>query len=379
MNTLRAVSLGGLLVIYAFMPIAANAAQFLMEEQPNFPAGQTVNDDLYMAGGNVTSAGSVRGDLIAGGGSVLVSGPVSADLIVGGGNITVTGAVGDDIRAGGGNILIQGDVTGDVIIGGGQITLAGSRIGGDVAVGGGMLTISAPVAGDLKFGGGEIRIDAPISGSVEIDADKVTLGPRAVITGDLTYTASAEATLEEGARVGGETAFTQRETRGDAKAGIAAFITLWLFAKILMALAGAFAIAYIFKRFSRELVATAATQPLIEIGRGLVIFVVLPIVSVIFLFTVIGIPFGVLGLLSFFALLIFAHLAATIVTGSIVHKWIWKPAGYEVNWKTVLLGVLVYFVLGLIPFIGGIIKFGIMLITLGAMMNIKWSVMREWR
>ncbi|HWO07370.1 MAG TPA: hypothetical protein VNM40_02190 [Candidatus Paceibacterota bacterium] len=212
-------------------------------------------------------------------------------------------------------------------------------------------------------------------------ADRVTLGPRAVISGDLTYTAPQEATMEEGALVRGEINFERREGRSDVDvAGAAAgFITLLLVAKLLMSIVGAFAIGYLFHRYSRELVATAATQPLLEIGRGAVFLIVVPVASIIVLVTIIGMPLGILGLLIYVASLLFVSLAAPIVAGSIVHKWIWKPAGYEVNWKTILLGVAVHFVLGLIPFLGWLVNFGIMLLTLGAAVRIQWGIAKEWR
>lgn len=381
MNTLIRFGLIGGFLLFSLLiiPVLTFAADFKAEDQPNLPAGQTVNDDLYMAGGNVTSAGRVVGDLVAGGGSVLVSGEVTEDVIVGGGNVTILGKVGDDVRVGGGNIVVQGAVTGDVVAGGGQINIAGEGVGGDVAVGGGVITIDAPVKGDLKAGGADIRINSTVSGNVEIEADELVLGPNAVIEGNLSYSAPQEATLENGAVVRGETQYNPRREDARAEAALATFFTLALLAKLLMSLVGAFAVGYFFNRFSREMVATAGMQPLLEIGRGLVVLIVLPIISIIFLMTVIGIPLGIFGLLLFALLALFGSLAAPIVTGSLVHKWIWKPAGYVVDWKTILLGVAVYFLLGLIPFVGWIAKAVFFLLTLGAVINIKWSVLKEWQ
>ncbi len=146
-----------------------------------------------------------------------------------------------------------------------------------------------------------------------------------------------------------------------------------------MILTGALLLAYLFRRYARELVATAATQPLAELIRGIVVAIVLPILSIILLMTVIGIPLGVIGLLAFAMLCIFVSLASPIVLGSVVHKMIWKPAGYEVNWKTVLLGVALYMLACLIPFIGYLAITILKAITLGAALNIKWSVAKEWR
>lgn len=374
--SLRLIGAASFLLV---LPIVAFAAEFRTGDQPSLASGQTVQDDLYMAGGNVTSAGSVRGDLVIAAGSVLVSGPVSGDLMVGGGNVTILGEVTDDVRIGAGNVTVQGVVRGDVLAGGGQVNLTGTRIDGDVAVGGGSIRIDAAVGGDLKIGGGEVYLNAPVAGNVEIEAEELTLGPRAAIAGDLWYRATSAATMEEGATVRGETLFEERAGRDEAKALFAGIITAWVIAKFFMILTGALLLAYIFRRYSRELVATAATQPLAELVRGIVVAIVFPILSIILLMTVIGIPLGAIGLLAFAMLIIFVSLASPIVLGSIVHKMIWKPAGYEVNWKTVLLGVALYMLACLIPFIGYLAITILKAITLGAALNIKWSVAKDWR
>lgn len=379
MSSIRFGLLGGLLLL---IPFVSFAAEFRTGDQPSLPSGQSVVNDLYMAGGNVSASGSVQGDLIAGGGNVLLSGPVSADLMASGGTITILGDIEGDVRFGGGNVTIQGAVGGDIIGGGGQITLAGNGVGGDVALAGGAITIDAPITGVVHIAGGDIRINAPITGNVIIKADKITLGPKAALAGNLTYTASEPAHLEDGAVVRGATEFEERPdraTKAGVTAALLALFSLWMIAKFLMLLIGASAIAYFFHRFARELVATAGMQPWIEILRGLVVSIVLPVVSVVLLMTVIGVPLGALGLLATFALSIFAHLAAPIVIGSLVHKWTRHPAGYVVNWKTVVLGVVIFFFLGLIPFLGWLVKALICLLTLGAALNIKWSIMKEWR
>lgn len=379
MNSMKMVGIGGLLIL---IPLLTFAAEFRTGDQPSLSSGETITNDLYMAGGNVTANGSIQGDLTAAGGNLLLDGPVSADVLVAGGTISIFGDVTGDVRFGGGNVTIKGAVAGDVIGGGGQVSLVGSRVGGDVAIGGGAISIDAPISGTVHLGGGDIRINAPITGNVFVQAEKLTLGPNAALNGNLTYSASEPAELESGASVRGTTEFNERPdhaTKAGLAAGLIALFTLWMLAKFLMLLVGAGALAYFFHRYSRELVATAATQPWTEIIRGLVIMIVLPVVSIILLASIIGIPLGILGLLSYAILCIFAHLASPILVGSVLHKWLRKPAGYVVDWKTVLLGTLVFFILGVIPFIGWIAKALICLLTLGAALNIKWSVAKEWR
>lgn len=377
---MRIGSVGTLLALI-FIPLTSFAAEFRTGDQPSLSAGEAVSDDLYMAGGNVTSAGSVRGDLVAVGGNVLINGPVTADLTTSGGSVTILGTVGDDVRAAGGNVIIQGQVADDLLVGSGQLTIGGAGIGGDVVVGSGVVHIDAPVRGSVKIGGGDVYINSSIGGNVHIQADKVTLGPKTIITGDLIYTAEKEATIEEGAVVRGETEFTERKDWGGAgKAGLVALISLWFLGKIFMSLAGALVIALVFRRYARTLVETATAKPLLEIGRGLVFLIVTPVVSVILLATFVGVPFGLLGVAAYAgALIIVSMMTAPIVIGSMVHKWVFKPSEYQISWKTIVLGVAIYALLTLIPFFGWIVKFGAVLLTLGAMTKIKWDILKEWR
>ena len=362
------------------IPALALGAEIIASEQPSLASSVRVNDDLYMVGGNVTSAGTVVGDLIAGGGSVLVSGDVSGDIAAVGGNVTLLGGVGDDVRAGGGNIVVNGNVRGDLVVGGGQVQITAATVGGDALIGAGTLRIDSAIGGNVKIGGGDIYLNGPIAGDVEIKAEKLTLGPNANISGNLTYTAAKAATIEDGAIVQGETSFSERKiSKREGAAVLAGIITAALIGKLLMSLVGAFALFLLFRKFAHALVEKATEASLYEMGRGLVVLIVAPVVSVLLLVTIIGIPLGVLGLLGFAAALVFVSLAAPIVLGSITHKLVMRRSAYEVSWKTVLLGVALYFIVGLIPVVGWVLKFALVLLTLGAMVNIKWGALKAWR
>ena len=373
----RRLALGGIALVLA-LPLFAFAATFELGEHVNLAAGETINDDLYATGGTVTSAARVVGDLYAGGGTILISGPIGADLTVGGGSITITGDIGDDLRAGGGTIVVQGNTQGDVLIGGGQVHLAGSRIGGDVHIGGGVVRIDAAVGKDVKVNGGEVYLNAPVIGNVEVEADKFTLGPKARITGNLTYSSPRQAVLEPGATVLGETVFNERVNSMSGKGLLLAIFSAVALAFLLMLVVGAFIFVFFFKRYATEVVGNAFGSPLLEFGRGLLVFVAMPVISVLLLVTIIGIPFGLLGLLLYAALVIFSWLMAPVLTGSLVYRYLYKGE-YQVSWKTVLIGVIVFFVIGFVPVVGGLAQFGFMLLSLGSVARLKWHIAKSWR
>lgn len=364
------------LFLILLLPLAGRAAEVRAGDQPSVRAEETISEDLYIAGANVSSAGKAAADLIAAGGNVLVNGNVGGDLTAAGGTISVLGNVADDIRAAGGNLLLQGDVGGDVVLGGGQLTVGGS-VGGDLLVGGGTVRIDAPVRGDVKIGGGDVYLNSAISGNVEVFAEQLTLGRGAQISGNLTYTAGKEAMIEEGATVTGETTFSKRE-RAVSVGGIVAIISLALIGTTLAQLASALLLGLVFRRYAVRVVEIAAEKPLLEVGRGLIVIIVLPVASMMLMWSVIGIPLGLLGLLLFATTIVYLWIMTPVLLGSFAYRSFFG-GDFAVNWKTILLGVFIYALLGLIPIVGWLAELILMLLTLGAVAKIKWEIAKDWR
>lgn len=369
-----------LIVAMVLVPTALFALELKVGEQPSVSSGERIKGDVYIAGGSVQSSGTIEGDLIAAGGSILINGSVSADIVAVGGNITVLGTVGDDVRVAGGNIIISAPIGGDLVVGGGQVQITGAGVGGDLLVGGGVVRVDAPIKGNVHIGGGEIFLNAPVSGNVEFNGDKLTLGRLANIGGNLTYRAKKEAVMEEGAVVQGETKYEPwKNTRSGYKTALPVILSIFVLGKFFALLTCSLLLGLFFRRYANELVQKAVAQPLLEIGRGFVTLIVLPAASVLLFVTLVGIPLGILGMVSFIGAIVFSLIAVPIVLGSVAQKWIFKGDHYEVSWKTILLGAVLYAILGIIPFIGWIIACGFMLLTLGAALKIKVDIVRSWR
>lgn len=381
MNNSYKVSWAAFIISALIIPVVAVAAEVRTGESPSLSPSETVHNDLYLLGGNISSGGKINGDLVIGGGNIIVNGPVSQDILIGGGTVSVVSDVGDDVRIGGGNITIAGKVGNDVVVAGGQTQISGS-VGGDVVWVGGSLAVNAPVGGKMQLAGGQVVINSHVSGNVEFKGTKLTLGKDAVIDGNLDYTAASEATVEAGAKVMGKTTYTEQTSpKGSplSTKGIIAILSAFFLGKFLASLLFALVLGLSFKRCTFMLINNATAHPVQEIGRGLIVLIVLPIASVIALITLIGIPFGVLGLLLFGALMLTASAGAAVLLGSLVHKQFYKSAEYQLTWKTVLLGVLIFSLIGLIPIIGGLAKFILILIALGSITKIISDSSKEWR
>jgi hypothetical protein len=373
MNKSRFFALGALGVLLV-VPLLAVGATLRVGEAPSINAGEAVNDDVYLFGGSVSHSGSVSGDVIAGGGSILLQGSTAGDALLGGGTLTIVGSIGDDLRAGAGALVLTARVGGDLIAGGGQIQLSGEGVGGDALLGGGVVRLDAPVGGDVRIGGGEVYLNSSVGGGVEVDAERLTLGPAARLAGDLTYRGTAELRREEGSQVDGSIRFERRE-QGEGARGL---FSLWLVAHLLMLLAGALFLGLFFRRFAQEMVHGAYEQPLREMGRGLVALILLPIVSILLVMSVVGVPFGILGLLAWVTLGIVACLTAPILLGHIIMRSI-RTAPAALEWQSIALGVAVFYLVGFIPFLGWVLQAILTLAAAGSIARIKLSALQQWR
>ena len=368
------VVLAGVLII----PALVVAAEIRSGDSAIVGAGEKITSNMYIVGGDVSSAAPIMGDEIAVGGTIILSGAVSNDVAAAGGSVTIPATVSGDLRVMGGTIVVSGEVKGDVVAMGGQTDVSGPGIGGDVFWAGSNLTITAPVTGNLHLRGAHVTIDAPVKGNIYFSGETLTLGSRAVIAGTLSYSSPKEVVMKDGSQVTGAVNYDAATAMPD-KNTVAAIISLSLFAKFLMTFFCALILGLLLNAYSKELVVEAALQPMAELGRGFVTIVVLPVAAIVLLISVIGIPLGVLGLLCFVSALVYGSIAAPIIIGSILHRSIQKTPDFRVNWMTILTGAIVYSLLGIVPIVGGLAKAVLVLIAIGATVKIHWEILKEWQ
>ena len=366
------------LAFLLMIPALVVAAEIRTGDSTVVAANEKIASNLYIAGGDVTGAGTVMGDEIVAGGTVILSGAVLNDVAAAGGTVTIPAKISGDLRVMGGTVMVSGEVMGDVVAIGGQTDLSGPRIGGDVFWAGSDLSITAPVTGNLHLRGAHVTIDAPVTGSIYFTGDTLTLGSRAVIDGALSYSSPKAVVMKDGSKVAGAVQHDASTALPD-KNTLPAIISLSLFAKFLMTFFCALVLGLMLNGYAKELTVEAALQPMAELGRGFVTVVVLPVAAILLLISVVGIPLGVLGFLLFISALIYGSIAAPIIIGSILHRAIQKTPDFRVNWMTILTGALVYTLLGIVPVVGGLAKTVLVLIAIGAAVKIHWEILKEWR
>jgi hypothetical protein len=350
--------------LFAWLPLAAAAADLRQGSDVTVGPAETVNDDIYAGAGTVSINGTVNGNVIVGGGTISVSGNITRDLILAGGTINVTGHVGGSIIAAGGNITVNGPVTQDLVVTGGMINVgAGGPIGRDLVVAGGTATVAALVGRRVQMSAGSLTLRNRVGGDVHGRVDHLKLDG-AQIAGNLDYTSNNPVELVNGGHVSGT---TTRHTPTDRGGGAGNGLLGWLRGLIGIFALGLLAILLL-PRFSTRSIDILRSEPWLSLGIGAAIVVVTPIVAVIAF--VVGLLIGGwwLGLL-LVPLWILALALGYVVSGFLLGRLIFARLGWGRYHDAVALlgGLVVLALVGLIPVLGGLIGLAALVFGTGAL------------
>lgn len=351
----------------ALVPATALAADPRSGSQVTIGPNETINDDLYLAGGTVDVQGTVQGDVVASGGTVNITGNVRGGVLAAGGTVNITGQVERSVRAAGGNVNVNGPVGGDVVFAGGGVTLGpNARVGRDVLVGAGSATIDGQITRNVLAGSGGLALNGTVGGNVRSDGGQVRVGDRGVINGSLSYASNQDASISSGAQVRGGVDRRAVEQPSSANP-IVSSIVGWLRAVVGLFAAGLLFLL-LFPRVSRRTVDTLRASPWASLGIGFAILVAVPVLAVLAIITGAFIGGWWVGLVILAAYGIAIALSIPIA-GTSLGNWILDRTGRgstNLIWP-LLLGVVVLMLVSVVPFVGGIVLFAAVLFGLGAL------------
>jgi cytoskeletal protein CcmA (bactofilin family) len=355
----------------AVMPLAAAAQQVGQKVVVTGPVAQ----DLYLAGGSVEVRGDVTGDVIAAGGSIIIDQRVVGDVLAVGGSIVIAAAVLDDVRAAGGSVSVTNRVDGDLILAGGSLELGPEAVvGGRAWLGGGELTVAGRITTKLKAAAERLVITGTIEGDVDVTAERIDIGPTARIAGTLTYRSQHEARIDPAAEIGG--GITRVPMPQPSLAG--RVLTKIIYAAALGVLGGA--LILVFPTFATATVRTLQQEPWAALGVGVVALVGIPIAFILMMITVVGFLLGVTVLAAYGFVLVFGFLAGALSLGDLAYRAVAAGAGPDRPtgaWiAALLIGLAVVALVRLVPILGALMSFAVLVFGLGALLI---AAHRAWR
>ena len=328
------------------------------------PSGDVRQGDLYAAGELVDIDGRLNGDLVAAARRINVDGQIDGDVFVAGESVDIQGIVGDSTRVIAESLTLRGTIDGDLLIGANQARLfEGARIAGNVWAGGAVVEIDGTIDGDVRVVGGEIVIGGRVRGSADLRADRVTLAPGAHIGGDLDYRARTPLSPEEVARVAG-TVRANEQVDDDPEGGTEWGVIFWAWQTVAALLAGILVVA-LFRGFL--LVVASAIPEKLTIGTllGFATFLIVPILSVVAMVTLVGLPVGLGTALLFLVTLYVAKLPVAVWAGGRLLALAGRP---DVSpYVAMPVGILLLYALFATPYIGWLIWFIATWLGLGAL------------
>jgi len=279
--------------------------------------GSTGNDRrISISGGIVVASGEV------------VNGPVvSVD-----GPVTINGTVNDDVYVGDGRLIIRGKVTGNVLVVHGDVLITG-RVGDNVVALDGRITTrdGAHVKGDVLSRKTPNVAPGTVSGRVK------TLNVSNLFAGFL----------------------------------IVFLIYLWIAVTVSVALFG-FLFVLVFPRAADATVA-AGRRFWRTVGWGALIGIVGPILAVLVLVTIVGIPFG-LGMLSALNVLApLGYVASSLILGRLMVK----GTGTGARIGAFFAGFGILRAAALLPGVGVIVWVLVCMYGLGALTQAAWRAGRQ--
>jgi cytoskeletal protein CcmA (bactofilin family) len=410
---------------------SVKAVEFV--EDGKLPAGETIDDDLFIAGEIVTVDGTVNGDLFAVGETVTINGTVNGSLMASGQTVVVNGEVAGSVYSGASALTLGGTakVGRNLYFGGYSLKIdEGASITRDLAFGGYQAMLDGEIGRDVYAGSGALEIGGSIGGDVNAEVAGTEAGfmpfqffvppgvpksvppglrisDRAEIDGKIAYTSTSDQSDNIEADPDGGIVFSTPQPDefnvdtsseiGQASYGMR--VANWFLQRTretITLLAFGALILWLLPDLFNAVVNKAVSAPLPSAGWGLLTFLLGCVIALIAAglilalaiffgaltlgglgWTIAGVGFSSLGLaLTIFILLI--SYGSKLVISFWGGKWLLEkfvPQAAETKIWPLVLGVLIYVLLRAIPVLGWIIGVIVTLIGLGAM----WLVFKEWR
>lgn len=250
----------------------------------------------------------------------------------------------------------------DQIVISGSVNVSRGQEVGEVVVLRGDARVDGVAHGDVVVLNGDVVIRGQVSGSVIAVDGSIVLGPNAQVRGDVI--ARGEVTVSGGAVVGGRmrqhAAFTWRTP-------VAVFgrFASWL-AVTVSTLALGFLLVLLAPRGADAVFAAARTAPWACLGWGVALAIAIPVLSVLALASLVGLPLGLAVLLAL-ALLGFVGYALSAYA---IGRLIWQPPRNRA--LAFLFGWVIVRAVGTLPYVSGA-TWGIgAVFGLGAMTVATW-------
>ncbi|MEO0205678.1 MAG: hypothetical protein ABIL22_03255 [candidate division WOR-3 bacterium] len=346
-----------LLVFFIILAFVTPANSLVLRTGRDVVIGENevIDDDLIAMARSVRIEGTVNGDLYAFAQEVMINNIVNGTIYSGAGQIKVNTKNCHSIWAFCGSLDAGGKIEKNLMFFGGQLkTDESAFVNKDLIAFGGDIRIKGEVSGKIKGNMGKFTLGGK-AGSVDIQADEAKIESSAFITEDLVIRSSKEPAIDSNAKILGKTEYKKiegKDAKHEKRAGLAGFFkTIFFFSKLII---GIILIA-LFKPFIKRTNEILVNSVWKSLGFGFLRMIVIPVVTVITLATIIGIPVAIFGIFVFLTLVYVSGIIFATGFGEWLIRLI-KKEGQISPFASFVIGFIVVTLVCLIPYLGFFIR-----------------------
>jgi cytoskeletal protein CcmA (bactofilin family) len=276
------------------------------------------------------------------------------------GDVTIErGEVAEEVFTAFGDVTVNGTVPGDVHSAFGDVTV-NERVGGSVKAGFGDIEVRAPVSGEVDAGFGDVSVESDVGGSVDVEHGDVYLDPRASVAGNLEC---GNCEIEGNEEVVGGTVKTGRMDFDGPSGRDILGVVGWIFASAAFVACSVLAAVLVPRPLSAA-ARMAEEAPGRSLLFGLASVPAIVVLSVVLVVSIVGAPLLLLLAPAYLALVFFGALVAAFFVGS---KVVMVTGRYHAgNALAAVVGALILAALTLIPVVGDLLLYVLVLIGTGA-------------
>lgn len=341
-------------------------------------AQASIGDTRLTAGDDVQIDSPVKGNAFAAGARIGVTARIDRSAWLSGGEVTVTAPIGRNLYMAGGDLRLEGVVYGRLRAAGGHLRVVrDALVDGSASLAGGSIEVDGGIGRDLRAYGESIVINGVIGGDVELAGERIRIGPDARIAGKVEYRSGRPIVIDPEATIGRGITEMQKERRWMRSIGRGTTIMGATFSFGLLLIGALMLLAL--PRFTRESAAKLRSRPAVAAGVGCVMLLGVPLMMLLLVLTIIGIPLALLFAFGYIVLMLFGYLVAAIFVGDTALERLSPAKAQSVGWRILflLLALILIAILRQIPLVGGIFVALLFIAGIGAFTMRAWQGFRR--
>jgi len=362
-----------LLIVLLAVSLPGSALERRHSEFVTVAANETVDDTLMASGNIVRVEGVVNGDLLAFGGTVEVRGTVKGDLVSFAKRTVVIGTVEGNIYNLSHSLDLDGQL-GHNIYGLLQSLRVNDRgrVGGGIVVAAGDVSVEGEVNRSVTMYAGNVDVSGSVGHELTMTGDSLTLTNSSRIGGNLSARVRQlkNVHIANGATITGTRDIEVRVRQSHfARPRFYFYQAVWLAATMLVGWLG----LVLFPGFLQAST-HAVGSGWRSLGLGVAVLAGVPVAIILTAITLVGFPVSLMLLTVYLA----AIYLAKVWVGAFLGQTLLKPTGEtKSDWLLgLLVGLLILTIVGFIPYLGGLVRLGVVCLGLGAF---AWQLYRASR